>query len=47
MKKGIKELERLISIVKELREKCPWDKKQTTKALGHLQLKRSTNSQKL
>ena len=36
MKKGIKELERLISIVKELREKCPWDKKQTTESLRTL-----------
>ena len=36
MKKGIKELERLISIVKELREKCPWDKKQTIESLRTL-----------
>tara|TARA_B100000989_G_scaffold298625_1_gene288808 strand:+ start:926 stop:1699 length:774 start_codon:yes stop_codon:yes gene_type:complete len=36
MKNGIKEIERLISIVKELREKCPWDKKQTTESLRTL-----------
>jgi len=30
------ELERLLIIVDELREKCPWDKKQTMDSLRHL-----------
>ncbi len=36
MKKEIKEIERLIKIIKELREKCPWDRKQTLKSLRSL-----------
>ena len=36
MKKQNKAIEDLINIVKELREKCPWDKKQTIKSLRQL-----------
>ncbi|MFB0924328.1 MAG: nucleoside triphosphate pyrophosphohydrolase, partial [Vicingaceae bacterium] len=28
--------ERLLTIMDELREKCPWDKKQTMQSLRHL-----------
>ncbi|MFN5795385.1 MAG: nucleoside triphosphate pyrophosphohydrolase, partial [Bacteroidota bacterium] len=30
------EFERLLKIMDELREKCPWDKKQTMETLRHL-----------
>jgi MazG family protein len=33
MAKALKETERLVKIVHELREKCPWDKKQTHRTL--------------
>ena len=36
MKKEIKEIERLTKIIKELRDKCPWDRKQTMKSLRSL-----------
>ena len=36
MKKQNKAIEDLINIVEELREKCPWDKKQTIKSLRQL-----------
>jgi len=36
MKKEIKEIERLTKIIKELRDKCPWDRKQTIKSLRSL-----------
>ena len=29
-------LDRLLTIMDELREKCPWDQKQTMKSLRHL-----------
>ena len=29
-------IEKLIKIMDELREKCPWDKKQTIQSLRHL-----------
>ncbi len=32
----LKSIERLLNIMDELREKCPWDKKQTLKSLRHL-----------
>ena len=32
----LKEIKKLISIVDELREKCPWDKKQNFKTLKNL-----------
>jgi MazG family protein len=32
----LKAFERLLSIMDDLREKCPWDKKQTTASLRHL-----------
>ncbi len=32
----LKAFERLLSIMDELREKCPWDKKQTTESLRYL-----------
>jgi len=36
MHKKLKAFERLLSIMDELREKCPWDKKQTIESLRHL-----------
>ena len=36
MHKKLKAFERLLSVVDELREKCPWDKKQTLESLRHL-----------
>lgn len=35
-KKQLQALERLLDIMDELREKCPWDKKQTMQSLRHL-----------
>ena len=32
----LKAFERLLDIMDELREKCPWDKKQTMQSLRHL-----------
>ena len=32
----LKALDRLLTIMDELREKCPWDKKQTIESLRHL-----------
>ena len=36
MNDKLKAFERLLSIMDELREKCPWDKKQTIESLMHL-----------
>jgi XTP/dITP diphosphohydrolase len=36
MKSKIESFERLLGIMDELREKCPWDKKQTIKSLRYL-----------
>ena len=36
MEKKLKAFERLLNIMDELREKCPWDKKQTMESLRHL-----------
>ena len=36
MTEASKAFERLLSIMNELREKCPWDKKQTMESLRHL-----------
>mgnify|MGYP000170957012 CR=1 FL=1 len=36
MKEKIVAFERLLNIMDELREKCPWDKKQTMESLRHL-----------
>lgn len=36
MSNYLKSFERLINIMDELREKCPWDKKQTLESLRHL-----------
>jgi len=36
MKKGSESFEKLISIMDELREKCPWDRKQTLESLRKL-----------
>ena len=36
MEKKLKAFERLLIIMDELREKCPWDKKQTIESLRHL-----------
>ena len=33
MEKTLKEFQRLIEILDELREKCPWDRKQTNESL--------------
>ena len=38
MHKKLKAFERLLSIMDELREKCPWDKKQTNESLRYLTL---------
>jgi XTP/dITP diphosphohydrolase len=32
----LKAFDRLLGIMEELREKCPWDKKQTLQTLRHL-----------
>ena len=34
--KQLKALDRLLTIMDELREGCPWDKKQTFQSLRHL-----------
>lgn len=36
MKKKLEAFERLLNIMDDLREKCPWDKKQTMETLRHL-----------
>lgn len=36
MEKKLKAFERLLNIMDELREQCPWDKKQTIESLRHL-----------
>ena len=36
MQEKLKAFERLLTIMDELREKCPWDKKQTMQSLRHL-----------
>ena len=36
MKHKLKAFERLLIIMDELREQCPWDKKQTLESLRHL-----------
>lgn len=36
MQEKLKAFERLLTIMDELREKCPWDKKQTMETLRHL-----------
>jgi len=36
MEKYLASFERLVNIMDELREKCPWDKKQTIESLRHL-----------
>src|SRR6185436_5117107 len=36
MKEKLKSFERLLTIMDELREKCPWDKKQTIESIRHL-----------
>jgi hypothetical protein len=36
MQEKLKAFERLLNIMDDLREKCPWDKKQTIESLRHL-----------
>jgi XTP/dITP diphosphohydrolase len=36
MDRRLEQFERLLNIMDELREKCPWDKKQTLESLRHL-----------
>src|SRR6186713_2021583 len=36
MKPELQAFERLLNIMNDLREKCPWDKKQTIESLRHL-----------
>ena len=36
MNEKLQAFERLLNIMDELREKCPWDKKQTLESLRHL-----------
>lgn len=38
MEKYLQEFERLVKIMDDLREKCPWDKKQTLESLRHLSI---------
>jgi XTP/dITP diphosphohydrolase len=38
MNKKLQSFQRLLDIMDELREKCPWDKKQTTKSLRNLSI---------
>jgi XTP/dITP diphosphohydrolase len=38
MNPKLESLQRLLSIMDDLREKCPWDKKQTTKSLRNLSI---------
>src|SRR3546814_10776368 len=38
MDERLKAFERLLNIMDELREKCPWDRKQTMESLRHLTL---------
>ncbi|MBT8196355.1 MAG: nucleoside triphosphate pyrophosphohydrolase [Bacteroidia bacterium] len=38
MKEKLKAFERLLNIMDELREKCPWDNKQTMETLRHLSI---------
>src|SRR5690606_14056337 len=38
MDERLKAFERLLNIMDELREKCPWDRKQTMESLRHLAL---------
>lgn len=41
MQKHQETFQRLVEIVEELREKCPWDRKQTKESLRHLTLEES------
>jgi len=36
MEEKLAAFERLLKIMEELREKCPWDRKQTLESLRHL-----------
>jgi len=36
MDKRLEAFDRLLTIMDELREQCPWDKKQTNESLRHL-----------
>ena len=36
MDRRLEQFERLLNIMDDLREKCPWDKKQTLESLRHL-----------
>jgi len=36
MEKAVREFERLLGIMDELREKCPWDREQTLESLRKL-----------
>lgn len=38
MEKYLQEFERLVKIMDELRDQCPWDKKQTLESLRHLSI---------
>ena len=41
MQEKLKAFERLLNIMDELREQCPWDKKQTVETLRHLTIAKS------
>ena len=43
MDKRLIAFERLLDIMDELREKCPWDKKQTLDSLRHLTIEETMN----
>jgi hypothetical protein len=47
MKEKKEAFARLLTIMDELREKCPWDKKQTLQSFVHLALKNFMNFQTL
>src|ERR1044072_2245783 len=42
MDEKLKALERLLIIMDELREQCPWDKKQTMESLRHLTIEETS-----
>lgn len=41
---GMKEFDRLVSIMKELREKCPWDREQNLSSLRKYLIEESYES---
>ena len=44
MEEKLAAFERLLKIMEELREKCPWDRKQTLESLRHLTIEETYES---